>query len=124
MSVAMADIGVPTPTEGYSFTEYTAGPGSYADAFSFSVSKNALFSFAGSVDDTVGTGNIAYLSNGASLTSVDLVDTTTDTSTAAKISHNTYFTAGTDPNTFTETKYLSGAWQYCSASSAQLSAGF
>jgi hypothetical protein len=103
---ASADtLGVPSPTSGESFTLYNSSAGSFTNIFSFNVNSDAIFFFTGSSNDTVGTLDFEGISNGASLTSVTLLDSTTNTSTDALVTSNTSFTSSSVFGTYEQTSY-------------------
>ncbi len=103
---ASADtLGVPSPTSGESFTLYNSSADSFTNIFSFNVNSDAIFFFTGSSNDIVGTFDFEGISNGASLTSVTLLDTTTNTSTGASVTSNTSFTSSSIFGTYEQTSY-------------------
>lgn len=105
MPHASAGINVPTPPSGYNFTLFNTSSGTFTDTWNFSVNSDAIFSFLGSSNATVGTGNLAFLSNGATLSSVSLLDTTLGTTIDTTLNSSTTFTAGSGANTYQQTTY-------------------
>jgi hypothetical protein len=81
--------------------------GSFTDPYNFGVNSDAIFSFTGTATDGVGEGNLVFLTHGASLTSVDLLDVNTNVTTVAQLSASgSTLSDPNDPaNQYTETTY-------------------
>ncbi|WP_347989571.1 hypothetical protein [Methylomonas sp. AM2-LC] len=100
-------LSVPSPTEGDSFNIFNLTAGNFTDYYSFNVASDALFSFTGNSVDTLGTGGLSFLTNGASLTNVYLLDITSNKSTAAHLTSNTVTKVSpiNASDTYTQTSY-------------------
>jgi len=98
---------VPSPAGGDSFSIFNIGTGGFTDNYAFAVNSDALFSFTGGSIDTLGTGVFNVLTQGASLSSVSLLDTTTNISQPAFLSSSSEPTITiTNPNgTYDQTTY-------------------
>lgn len=80
---------VPSPQTGDSFTIFNISAGLFTENYTFNVNSDALFSFSGSSIDTIGYGGLGFLTNGASLNSVSILDTTSNANTNIQLTSNT-----------------------------------